>query len=154
MPLYPHYILTFLDDIRLVGGRTGELSSNGKVQVYREDGWIDVCGDSDWGVADAQVVCARLGFNHARVTSSTSRVYSRWMYGVTCVGNESSLLDCPHQIISYRSCTPASLQCLNCEYTQMYVYTNSSKHFTVVTFRPFVFTFNLTVTLGSHALES
>ena len=88
--------------------------------MYREDGWIDVCGDSDWGVADARVVCARLGFNYVRVTSSTSRVYSRWMYGVTCVGNESSLLDCPHQIIGYGSCTPASLQCLNCEYTHTY----------------------------------
>ena len=100
-PLYTPLLVS--DDIRLVGGRTSELSSNGTVQVYHEDGWIDVCGDSDWDVADAQVVCARLGFNHARVTSSTSRVYSRWMYGVTCVGNESSLLDCPHQINSYGS---------------------------------------------------
>ena len=67
-----------------------ELSYNGTVEVYREDGWIGVCGDSDWDVADAQVVCARLGYNQARVlTWTTSSVYSRWMYAVRCVGNES-----------------------------------------------------------------
>ena len=104
------------DDIRLVGGHTSELSANGTVQVYREDRWTDVCGDSAWDVAGAQVVCARLGFNQARlVTWSTARMYSRWMHGVTCVGNESSLLDCSHQSIRYTSCTPAGVECQNCE---------------------------------------
>ena len=100
------------------------LSHSGTVQVYREDGWISVCGDSDWDGADAQVVCARLGYNQARVvTQSTSRVSSRWMRRVRCVGNESSLLDCPHQIISYGFCTPANIKCLNCEYTHMHTHT-------------------------------
>ena len=104
------------DDIRLVGGHTSELSANGTVQVYREDRWTDVCGDSAWDVAGARVVCARLGFNQARlVTWSTARMYSRWMHGVTCVGNESSLLDCSHQSINYATCTPAGVECLNCE---------------------------------------
>ena len=107
--LSPHFSL---DDMRLVGGT---------VQVYREDGWLSVCGDSDWDGTDAQVVCARLGYNQARVvTQSTSRVYSRWMRRVRCVGNESSLLDCPHQIISYSFCTPANVKCLNCEYTHIH----------------------------------
>ena len=44
-----------------------ELSYNGTVEVYRANRWIGVCGDSDWDVADAQVVCARLGYNQARV---------------------------------------------------------------------------------------
>ncbi len=84
--------------------------------MHREDGWIDVCDDSAWDLAGAQVVCARLGFNQARVvTWSTARLYSRWMYGVTCVGNESSLIDCSHQIISIASCTPAGIECLNCK---------------------------------------
>ena len=116
-----------LDDIRLVGGHMSKLSYNGTVQVYHEDGWISVCGDSDWDEADAQVVCARLGYNQARVvTWSTSRVSSRWMRRVRCVGNESSLLDCQHQIISYDFCTPASVKCLNCEYTHIYIYCSSS----------------------------
>ena len=95
-----------------------ELSYNGTVEVYREDGWIGVCGDSDWDVADAQVVCARLGYNQAHVlTWTASSVYSRWMYAVRCVGNESSLQDCPHRITSYFTCRPASVECSNCEYT-------------------------------------
>ena len=110
------------DDIRLVGGHTSELSSNGTVQVYREGRWTDVCGDSAWDVAGAQVVCARLGFNQARVvTWSTARTYSRWMHGVTCVGNESSLLDCSHQIISYATCTSAGVECLNCECARKHI---------------------------------
>ena len=69
-----------------------ELSYNGTVEVYRENRWIGVCGDSDWDMADAQVVCARLGYNQARVlTWTTSSVYSRWMYAVRCVGYESFL---------------------------------------------------------------
>ena len=92
-----------------------ELSYNGTVEVYRENRWIGVCGDSDWDVADAQVVCARLGYNQARVlTWTTSSVYSRWMSAVRCVRNESSLQDCPHQT-GFAYCSPASVECLNCE---------------------------------------
>ena len=90
-----------------------ELSYNGTVEVYREDGWIGVCGDSDWDVADAQVVCARLGYNQARVlTWTTSSVYSRWMSAVRCVGNES-FQEYPHQITLLYT-----VLCLNSEYTQ------------------------------------
>ena len=108
-----------------------ELALNGTVEVYHEDGWIGLCGDSDWDVADAQVVCARLGFNQARaVTWSTSSVYPRWMSAVRCVGNESSLQDCPHQT-GYTYCSPASVECLNCECThilQQHAYSHTSKH--------------------------
>ena len=94
-----------------------ELSYNGIVEMYRENGWIRVCGNADWDVADAQVVCARLGYYQARVlTWSTSSVYSRWMYAVRCVGNESSLQDCPHQLRN-TYCRPAGVECLNCEYS-------------------------------------
>ena len=94
-----------------------DLSYNGTVEVYRENRWIGVCGDSDWDVADAQVVCARLGYNQARVlTWTTSSVYSRWMSAVRCVGNESSLQDCPHQLRN-TYCRPAGVECLNCEYS-------------------------------------
>ena len=75
-----------------------------------------MCGDSDWDVADAQVVCARLGYNQAHVlTWTTSSEYSKWMYAVRCVGDESSLQDCPHQT-SYTYCSPASVVCSHCEY--------------------------------------
>ena len=125
--LFTLLFISITDDIRLVRGHTSELSSNGTVQVYREGRWTDVCGDSAWDVPDAHVVCARLGFNQARVvTWSTTRFYSRWMYGVTCAGNESSLLDCSHRIRSYTSCTPAGVECLNCEcmhtHTRTYIH--------------------------------
>ena len=100
-----------------------DLSYNGTVEVYRENRWTGVCGDSDWDVADAQVVCARLGYNQARVlTWTTSSVYSRRMSAVRCAGNESSLQDCPHQT-GYTHCSPASVECLNCEY--IYIHTTT-----------------------------
>ena len=124
--LFTLLFISITDDIRLVGGHTSELSSNGTVQVYREGRWTDVCGDSTWDVAGAQVVCARLGFKQARVvTWSTARTYSRWMHGVTCMGNESSLLDCSHQIRSYTSCTPAGVECLNCECMRTHIHTHT-----------------------------
>ena len=57
--------------------------------------------DDYWDTADAQVVCTQLGysisnaiaFNYTRFGKGNANIY---MDDVSCVGNESFLLDCKH----------------------------------------------------------
>nr|XP_054763722.1 deleted in malignant brain tumors 1 protein-like [Lytechinus pictus] len=81
--------------IRLVGGSS---PFNGRVEVYK-GAWGTVC-DDNWDIQDAKVVCRMLGFGAARRiidTSGMRQTYSTiYLDEVGCIGNETSLFDCPH----------------------------------------------------------
>ncbi|XP_030840612.1 deleted in malignant brain tumors 1 protein-like isoform X2 [Strongylocentrotus purpuratus] len=90
--------------IRLVSGSS---PYNGRVEVYR-GGWGTVC-DDNWDIQDAKVVCRMLGFGPARRVIDTSgmrQTYSTiYLDEVGCLGNETSLFNCPHNKI--HDCTHA-----------------------------------------------
>ena len=58
-----------------------------------------MCGDSEWGLADAKVACRQLGFPTTQATNlivNTVPVDTRviWFWKVRCVGSEISLFNC------------------------------------------------------------
>ena len=81
--------------IRLQGGT----NTNGYVEVCHNNIWGTVCGNSNWGLADAQVACRQLGFPSSGATSNAvsavpdgTRV--SWLNYVSCNGTESNLFNC------------------------------------------------------------
>ncbi|XP_068740263.1 scavenger receptor cysteine-rich type 1 protein M160-like isoform X1 [Montipora capricornis] len=82
--------------VRLVGGGN---SLEGRVEVLHDGKYGTVCDDS-WDIADANVVCRTLNKGNAieatiraRFGAGTGNI---WMDEVKCVGNETSLIACPH----------------------------------------------------------
>ena len=84
-------------DIRLAGGRN---EKEGRVEMKFNNGeWGVACGDG-WGVREAIVACKQLGMNYAAASTSTSIFgganMTRVVSGLSCRGNEESLIDCGH----------------------------------------------------------
>ena len=82
-----------------------QLTTNGASYV--------LCADSQWDTKDAEVVCKQLGYLRAVFTSSTTaQFYEYAMSNLRCHGNESALLDCPHDPNQNYSCTAATVTCV------------------------------------------
>ena len=90
------------------------------MEIYLQDRWGTVCDDF-WGIEDANVVCNQLGFLGA------AEAVPRAGFGqgsgpilldnVRCVGNESSLTDCPARAIGQHNCfhsEDAGVKCNPC----------------------------------------
>ncbi|KAI6650378.1 hypothetical protein LOD99_5815 [Oopsacas minuta] len=74
---------------------------NGLVEVYLNGSWGFICDDG-WDETDADVTCQILGYPSA-TQSDTGRYHPDTNYTLLnfyCVGNETSLLDCPHSYYS------------------------------------------------------
>ena len=73
----------------------GNVSSQGRVEVFYSDTWGTVCGDY-WNLKDAKVVCRQLGFKGAlaAVVSFAFENKKMWLSNVGCVGNETSIAEC------------------------------------------------------------
>ena len=70
------------------------------MEVYHEGVWGTVCHDG-WDLADAQVVCKELGYDHASAVKRRA-FYGQgsgqiWLNYVNCVGTEKSIIYCSHR---------------------------------------------------------
>ena len=91
--------------IRLQGNTT----TNGLVEICHINVWGTVCVDSDWGLADAQVICRQLGLptTGARtlfVPAGSDGPRVSWLRRVRCIGTESSLFNCNSEFTGNKYC--------------------------------------------------
>ncbi|KAK7168555.1 hypothetical protein R3I93_004773 [Phoxinus phoxinus] len=85
--------------VRLVGS-----STRGRVEVLHNGVWGTVCDDS-FDTVDALVVCRMLGFQRAtQVFTGIPGTGKIWLDELGCVGNETSIFDCPHGGIEINDC--------------------------------------------------
>ena len=90
--------------VRLIGGLT---ENEGNVEVYAEGKWGFVCDDG-WDRNDALVVCRQLGYSDVRRITTFgffgNGIGSVQLDDLECIGNESSLLECPHNGVGIHDC--------------------------------------------------
>ena len=121
-------------DVRLVNGSDISL---GRVEVCFNDAWGTVC-NSRFGANDARVICRQLGFSddtgtmfhyanaiiildyaEVRPFRSSISLFGQgsgpiFLHKLACVGEESSILECPQSTIGLHQCDhslDAGVQC-------------------------------------------
>ena len=101
--------LCFYMTVRVVGEEN--LPSQGRVEVFDRGVWKAVC-DSGWDVRTAaSVVCRELGFGKALTTSRKASTRLLCLYGVRCMGNEDSIIECEWYNTYDRFGSVASVEC-------------------------------------------
>ena len=95
--------------VRVVG--EDNLPSQGRVEVFDRGVWKAVC-DSGWDIRTAaSVVCRELGFGKALTTSRKASTRLLCLYGVRCMGNEDSIIECEWYNTYDRFGSVASVEC-------------------------------------------
>ena len=88
--------------------RKWSVSYAGRVEVFLAGKW-GVINSHNWQLADAHVTCRRLGFSGADLAVrgatyvfnakfSGNAMGIQWIDNVECLGNESYLHECPHEV--------------------------------------------------------
>ena len=92
--------------IRLVGGPTAH---EGHVEMYLLGHWVSPCF-LHWDLVDATVVCRQLGYPAAlTIQNNAAQAFFGgenrylWLY-LRCNGNESSIIQCNHEMTSTSYC--------------------------------------------------
>ena len=88
------------------------------MEVYYNGEWGTVCDDG-WDNADATVVCRQLGF-YSPVRAYESAHYGQgtgpiWLSKLSCIGNESSLIDCSQFDVGTKNCTHSDDAAVYCD---------------------------------------
>ena len=77
----------------------GTSENEGRVEIFHKDRWGTICDDG-WDLNDANVICRMLNYSGALAAPIISAYDvgsgQIWLDEVNCVGNESSIYDCPH----------------------------------------------------------
>ena len=93
-------------EVRLAGGRTGQ-EGRLEVRAGQSQPWGVVCGDG-WGLREAVVACRHLGLGYAAAALETDEFgggnVSLVVSGLSCLGNEESLLECGHDPVELLWC--------------------------------------------------
>ncbi|XP_063062355.1 galectin-3-binding protein A-like [Engraulis encrasicolus] len=94
-------------DVRLEEGKG---PSEGRVEVFHDGSWGTVC-DDNWGMEEARVVCAQLGFRGALSAEAGGKFPagsgSIWLDDLECKGSENSLSSCTFKGWGVTDCSHA-----------------------------------------------
>ncbi|KAJ8019263.1 Galectin-3-binding protein [Holothuria leucospilota] len=99
-----HFILTTgygIQGIRL----KGKSGLSGRVKVLYNNQWREICGDDEWDLNDARVVCRQLGYQNATNSYKSPSGRAALMSNVQCQGNETSISSCTHKREYQDNCT-------------------------------------------------
>ncbi|XP_021368435.1 deleted in malignant brain tumors 1 protein-like [Mizuhopecten yessoensis] len=101
----------YRDKVRLTNAK---LQPNvGSVEIFSDHRWAEVCSDQSWDNTDAGVVCRQLGYTSGRALSNVSKdsaeyeiwiLYKKAYYNFTCLGNETTLMNCNRKRFSSSTC--------------------------------------------------
>ena len=106
---------TFCPPVRLVGGNS---ENEGRVEIYYNNTWGTVCGDSYWSQLDSNTVCWQLGY-----AGATNHYYSPfidhvntpiWMERVSCGTYDTCLGKCSFNGFGNSRCRHSQDIFVNC----------------------------------------
>lgn len=87
--------------------RNGTHRCSGRVEIFHDGQWGTVCDDK-WGMQEATVACRELNCGTA-VAVKYKAFFGRgqdnvWLDDVECIGDEKSIVDCPHRGLGEHDC--------------------------------------------------
>ena len=86
----------------------------GIVEVYQSYYWTTLCSE-EFDKNDADVVCRQLGYPKSKLLLPGifgRPIHYQFTTSIRCLGNESTLLDCPHTVDTCRRSEYASMMCV------------------------------------------
>ncbi|XP_028996325.1 deleted in malignant brain tumors 1 protein-like isoform X2 [Betta splendens] len=87
--------------------KNGTHRCSGRVEVYHNGQWGTVCDDR-WDMQDAVVVCRQMNCGNPVAVKDQAHFGTgqdqMWLDDIDCIGNESSLTDCPHGGLGQHDC--------------------------------------------------
>ena len=105
----------FCPPVRLVGGNS---ANEGRVEIYYNDTWGTVCGDSYWSQSDSTTVCRQLGYTGARQYYYSTFVDDEnvpiWMDRVSCNTYDLCLGKCSFNGFGNSNCHHSQDIFVNC----------------------------------------
>ena len=95
------------------------------MEVFHQGAWGTVCDDR-WDIQDALVVCRQLGYASA-ISASPMASFGQgrgfiWLSNVNCLGNESSIDECPHPGWGIHNCGHWEDASVVCEGIELSIY--------------------------------
>ena len=109
-------------DILLYNG-TEVTTREGRVEICYNNEYGTVCDDK-WDIIDAGVVCQQLNFSFENSiplrrsyfpSGSNTSLSNIFLDNLVCEGDESSLLDCSHNVIGEHNCDHTEDAGVRCE---------------------------------------
>ena len=100
--------LNIQTEVRIAGNRT-----QGRVQVWHENSWRDVC-DDNWSNANAQVVCKQIGLAGGVANLQLQGSGDFGMDDVACTGSEGDLGKCSFRGWGIHDCSPQEAAGVTC----------------------------------------